>query len=748
MNNMTRWRGEFQSAPSLEPERIAQTSFDDPDLSKICRSIFLNLPLIFGITIIGAIAAFVYLKSITPQFTASTLIMLDSRNTILDETNSVFAGLPIADTYFESEIELIRSDAIVKRVIEDHHLKDDAEFARGEAPPGILRLAAERALAADGGNPPEEDLLDSVKGFQVAREIRKRLKVQRRGMSQGIVISFRSRSQVKARDIADAFAQTYVLDQLNDKMNATERASAWLQSELEKLGQQTQITERAVEAYRVKHMLVGEGDQGVSVQQLRSLTSDLAVAKAAQSQADVTLNHIQQLKNAGRSPMLVSEIGEKKSIALLRAELSEADLAKSEMMERYNVNNVDQIPPLQEAITRSSALRKSLDAEINLAVSEIESTAQAAAALVVKSERELALFREQNADVNKASIGLNELEREAESKRRRYDALLAEFNKTENAAAAQRPHARIVSPAELPLVPSAPRKKPTFAAAIVLSAALGVFAALLREFFRRSIRTPEEFHSTTNLQVIGVTPQLKGARNKIAKAMNIVVKKPDDAFSQAIRSIGTELALARQHGGAMVVAVTSPANGGSAFAAGLARSMAFAKINTLLVDANLRQPEIMPALYGSHAGADFPAMMSGQARWSDGIIKSKNPPLDFIGSRKPVIERCAHLAFDDHFDSLIDAWREHYEVVIVNTAPGLALPDVRAITKRVDHTILCVEWNVDDRARVADAVDIICETNKPPMAVIVNAPARLLKPVTRGGFRRLVPIVHPRLFQP
>ena len=622
---MTRWQGGLVEEPSIQTsEWVNASTFSEPDLTTIIRTLVSNFRLIVGITLTGALIAFLVLKSMTPQFTASTLIMLDSRSTILDETTSVFAGLPIADTYIESEIELIRSDAIVHRVIEQMNLTSDPEFSVGKIPAGIARLAEEQTA---GAAPAQgEALLVSVKALQVAKELRQRLGVQRRGLSQGIVISFRSRSQVKARDIANTFAETYVSDQLHNKLNASRRATEWLQAELSKLGEETQASERAVEKYREHNTLIGEGEQGVSTQQLRLLTAELAAAKVEQSQSQVTLQQVRKLQREGKSPLLAPEIAEKRSIGLLRSALGEADRTVEEFASRYNVESIDSIPPFQEAVARQEAIKKSLTVEANGAVLEIESQAASASAMVASLESDLRRLREESAEVNSASVGLNELEREAEGKRRRYEALLAEFNEADNAAAVQTPHARIVSSAELPLSPSAPRKKAAFAAAIIFSAALGIFAALLREFFRRSIRTPEEFQAATNMRAVAAMPAVKARRSDIAKAMNIIVRSPNAPYAEAIRSLRAELSLGRHDGACNVVAVTSPGDsaGKSAMAASLARSMALANIKTLLVDADLRRPEIMPQLYKNHSHMDFADVLVWRgrlARWHSEFTK-------------------------------------------------------------------------------------------------------------------------------
>ncbi len=729
MNEITRWRGESASAPV--PSWTASPSFREPDLGAIFRSLLSNFRLIAAITLAGAVAAFFVLRAMTPQFTASTLIMLDSRNTLLDETQGAFTGTPVADTYIESELELIRSDAIVHRVIEREGLLDDPEFAGGDIPAGISMMAENRAAAGDEGKAEAEEILASVKLLQVAKQVRERLNVERRGLSQGVVISFRSKSQVKSRDIANAFAETYVNDQLGAKHEASQRATDWLRAELKQLAQETQKAEAAVEAYRSQNTLVGEGEEGVSNQQLRQLSAELTAAKARESEAQVAVSQLQRLRAAGKSPILLTEISEKKTVLDLRQQVNEADREITELSTRYNSERWESIPPYQEAMSRKQSLQAALNEEVARAAEEIETRLSSARSVTASLEREMQRLRNDNAEVNTASIGLNELEREAEGKRQRYEALLAEYNEANNMTASQTPHARIVSPAALPLTPSAPRKKPAFAAAVIFSGALGVFIALMREFSRRTIRTPEELHAAAGDRPIGVIPAVGARKREIAAAMNAVVRAPGSAYAESLRSLRTELSLGGAYKAGEVIVVTAPdaAAGQAAMAAALARSIAMAERKTLLVDADLRRADILQQLFKRYDGRDFAETLCGGGDWRDAVVTTRNPRLSILAARKGGWSEPVSSAFSSHFKHLIEVWKQDFDTIVINAPPALTFPEARVIADASDEVILCVQWNKTDRRLVAEAIDLFSEIGKEPRTVLTH--------VAKGSYRRL-----------
>lgn len=722
MNELTRWRGEAGAPlPSYGGAGWAAPSFRDPDIGALFRALLSNFRLIAVIIALGAVIAFFVLRAMPPQFTASTLIMLDARSTLLDETQGAFSTSPIADTYIESEIELIRSDAIVHRVIEREGLLGDPEFAGKSIPAGV-RLMAERRAGDEAGRREAAELLAGVRLLQVAGEVRKRLEVSRRGLSQGVVISFRSKSQVKSRDVANAFAHIYVDDQLGHKQQATRRATEWLREELRQLAAETQEAEAAVEAYRARNTLVGEGETGVSTQQLRLLSTELASARARASAARVAVDQLQRLRDSGRSLLLLAEISEKPTIVDLRQKLNDADNEINELSNRYNPERWESIPPFVEARSRRSALQASLNEETARAVEEIEARLATAQAEARSLENELSRLRGDSADVNAASVGLNELERAAEGKRRRYESLLADYNKADSNAAAQTPHARIVSPAALPLTPSAPRKKAAFAAAVIFSAALGVFAALLKEFSRRALRTPEEVHALTGARPVGVIPAQSTRKKPVAAAMNAVVKAPNAPYAEAVRSLRAELSLGGAGDPGEVIVVTAPdaVAGQAAVAAALARSLAMAERRTLLVDADLRRAEILPQLFRREEdGRDFAdALRDGD--WRERLTMTRNPHLAILAAKKGGWCEQVSMGFSGRFRDFIEQWKSEFDTIIVNAPPVLTFPEARVVAALADDVLLAVEWNRTDRRRIVEAMELLSEVEREPRAVLTQ----------------------------
>ena len=127
------------AAKSLSAPPASRTTIDAEReaLSSMLLSLRRNVRLIAGITIIGAtlVTALVTVV-ITPQYSALATILVDSRKTqILKDQQEVVGPPSIENSAIDSEAEVLKSPALLRRVAQNLHLDQDDEFKDGK---GVL----------------------------------------------------------------------------------------------------------------------------------------------------------------------------------------------------------------------------------------------------------------------------------------------------------------------------------------------------------------------------------------------------------------------------------------------------------------------------------------------------------------------------------------------------------------------------------------------------------------------------------
>lgn len=191
--------------------------------------------------------------------------------------------------------------------------------------------------------------------------------------------------------------------------------------------------------------------------------------------------------------------------------------------------------------------------------------------------------------------------------------------------------ARIVSAAIAPLNKSYPATTVVLFLAIVVALASGGGAVLVRDGFDRRIRSKEQLHRLTGLDVVGVLPRVAGASGESAATLSEVVDKPLQPFSQEARALRTHVLTASVGARYASVGVISRdcGEGRTLLAANLAHAIAGAGQPVTLLDADLRNPELTRRLAPS-AESGLSEMILARGVDAAGLKIPLRPMLSFI----------------------------------------------------------------------------------------------------------------------
>ena len=138
----------------------------------------------------------------------------------------------------DSQVEILKSDAVAMKVIKDLHLTGDPRF-----------MASSRSFMRDliaPGLSPEQRAL---------RTLTKNLTVSRVGISAVIKLSYVDSDPVKAAQIANAICRAYIQAQVDSKREAAEIASNWLEGRLQEIQNKAAAAEKEVQNFRDKNNL-------------------------------------------------------------------------------------------------------------------------------------------------------------------------------------------------------------------------------------------------------------------------------------------------------------------------------------------------------------------------------------------------------------------------------------------------------------------------------------------------------------
>jgi polysaccharide biosynthesis transport protein len=689
------------------------------DLRSILGMLRRRKSVIFGTVAAVLLVTLLVLIQLTPRYTSSAELMLNTRQQNVVDIETVVSGLDVDPGSFQtgvqSEINIINSRSLARRVVEKLGLMQDPEFNSSLRQPSALdyinplywaESAARWAMTALGlgaeeepanQDPPTAEEEENAAMSAVISSFLGHLNVSNDRRSYSIFVNFTSEDPEKAAVIANAVADQYLVDQLEAKFEATRRATSWLNERLADLREKVKESETALQEYREKANLIDNQGQTVSAQQLSELNSQLILARTERAQAEARLRRVRELVKTGgveSSPDVLA------SPLIQRLREQEADLQRqqAELSGRYGERH----PTMINLKAEVRDLRSKIDAEVNKIVLSLANEVEVARARESTLASNLASIQQNVGELSKASVRLNELQREADANRALFETFLARFKETSNQDQIIQPDARIISGAETPLAPSFPRKKVILALALGISLFLGVFLALLIERLDNGFRSAEQVERLTGVPGLGMIPAVRASRK--SPPQDYLLQKPTSAYAEAIQSVRTALHFSNVDHPPKVILVTSalPEEGKTTFAVSLARLAARSGLKVVLVDADMRRPKVA-RLLGLESDAGLRELLAGDAL-IPGVLHKDEPSGMHIIPSQPDTPGPQDLLGSRRMRDLVRQMSSLYDLVVIDSPPIMAVSDAIVLSGLADATLMMVRWETTPREVTISAV--------------------------------------------
>jgi uncharacterized protein involved in exopolysaccharide biosynthesis len=434
---------------------------------------------------IAAVVSLTFVLTATPRYMASAQVLIERQETSFTrperEANS---GNPQFDKEaIASEVQVIKSVDIARRVIREQNLADLEEFNPGSGTPGPLDLVRRLLGGGGGGDEVNPEQLLLVK-------FRKHLDVYALSESRVIAIEFWSADPEVATRVTNAVADAYIDFQKAVVVETTTEASTWLEQQIADLRSRVSEAEQRVEDFRAENNLfnsssgTGATDNRPATlmsQELTELSSQLTQARAQRSDAQARARMINQLLDSGRS-IESHDVFDSAIILRLQEERARVGAQIAELSST--------LLPAHPRMLELNAQRQNIGSQIRTEAERIVRGLENNAALAAAREQQIMLsldaLKQNAANSSEAEVQLRALEREANAQRQLLESYLTRFREAIGRTATELTpsRARIISRATVPPRPFYPSKKLVPIMAVVGTTVLASAAVLTLELAR------------------------------------------------------------------------------------------------------------------------------------------------------------------------------------------------------------------------------------------------------------------------
>jgi len=703
---------------------VAFAPLADLDIPAIASVLWSGRMTILRTTALSLLAAIIFVVLAPHRYTAVTQILIDPADLHV-VSNELMPANQMSDAavlQVESQVRVLTSDSVLRRVIKAQELDHDPEFA---GPPSALHglLAAFGLAGGDGTADPALAALNALRRSVVVRRAERTYVVD---------VTVTSNDPAKAARLANAVAQAYLVEQTEVRSDAARQVSQSLSARLNELKDRVRAAEDRVEAFKARNNIVGASGQLVNEQQLSELNNQLGVARARTAQARARYEQVERLQQSKVDIGAFPEAVQSPTITALRTQYAEVMRREAEQMISLGARH----PAVIDIQAQAARLKTMIEDEVNRIALSARSEYESARANEDALAGNLEALKHNAIATNEAMVTLREFERDVQANRAVYEAFLVRARETGEQERLDTKNIRVISGADAPLNRSSPPPTMLLAvAAIMFGVAAGTGIVILRGgrgdtappanplrvFFRREPSRADErprlgASRPAAVPVLAVLPDVDVAFSLEAAG------EPQSPFAKEIGKVHEAVWAnhdAKRGNPSILVAAPDEEDDTAAVALGLA-ALEAATRQVLLIDADLER-RTLSALDADRSEAGLVDVAVGRRSLSDAVIRDRATKINLLPFVAPDSRRDREIKEDDL--KLAFAETKQFDMVIVAAMDCDQVPSGRFFAGLVDHIVLVARADAGESAVAQLVARFGLDARKIRGAVLTHAKA-------------------------
>lgn len=745
------------------------------------RAIRKRLWLVIGITVLLTTLTAIYMARKPDLFSAHGKIQVDNEQTNPDlVTNDRQRPIMTSDpSYFNTQLQLLWSDNLLRRVIKEHNLDANPEFQKARVDMStspwrsILRslglatndkkdktadttfgetgLATTEEIAEAQRLAPFVDVIKRNLEIDPVRESRATMKDTRL-----IGLSFTHTNPDLAAFVVNAIGKTFTDSNQEKRSGTSRKTNDFLQLRISNLQSDIKADEqRLVDLTQSEGILKTSNDQTIVMDRLSGLNKDLLTAE-------------NDRKNAEANYMILSNSPEKVK-ALAEEQMQRFTTEQENSIRSFQFDTLKKIADLRQ--TKALRLQEYQDdaPEIRELNAQIKSYEDAIETSVSNFQKQLGAYRQRTSNdllqnlrtkylqaknkedkirvdfnkqfgeaqgQNQGAVSINLLKQNLDTNKGFLENLQKQVSGNDIAAQGSDNNISVIEIAIPPEIPVSPRRVMTVAAALFLSALFGMGLALFLEYLDDTIRTTEEIENYLQLPALAAIPTIDSipkrklllvggndAEDLTPGSPLLISADPRSSLAEAYRHLRTSILLSTAGRAPKSLLITSslPSEGKTTTATNTAISLAQTGGRVLIIDADMRRPRLH-SIFNIGNGEGLSTLLASEL--SDDEIK-KTVKQDaktklFLLTSGPIPPNPAELIGSEQMAKLLRMLQTHFTHIVVDSPPIASFTDGVLIASMVDGVILVVHAGKSSRQVVRRSRQLLHEIGAKIFGVVLN----------------------------
>ena len=491
-----------------------------------------------------------------------------------------------------------------------------------------------------------------------------------------LALSLVSETPQRDCEFLDKLVDIYLLQNLEQKNKVAENSIRFINEQLENLQASLQVSEGAITDFRQENKFVDVNSYaGQLMGRISEYEQQAMELRLRETYFDYLIKYIHDNieKDAViapttmgvKEPVLVGLVQQLNDLRIKRGELTQKNVYYAKYTK--DIENVKLA--LEEVVTSMRASLEIEKTDLNNRYKDVEKSIRQ---LPEKELQMVAIERNYRIDENYYTFF-------------RQKRAEAEIQKASNT-----PDNSIMDRARTTAVMNANAKSKTTTIYLVIGLLIPFILIIISELLNNKIRSPKDVVKLRKFRLIGTLRHAKNQNPTLVRA------SPRSSYAEMLRSIRTRMEFVLKRKEKMVISISSTESGdGKTFlATNLAALYGLTGKKTLLVDLDLRKPNIHTKL-GLENGVGLSNYLVGECELNDAMVK--DTPFGFDLLRAGTIPpNPGELIHSDKLTQMMSDLREQYDFVVIDTSPIGLVPDAYAVIEQCDlclYVIRCMETN-------------------------------------------------------
>ena len=665
----------------------------------------------------------VYTFTATPIYEAKTRLLIEAEDQNVVNFKQVVEEDQTKADYYQTQYNILQSRALARRTLDQLKLWDRAPFGGPADNSFSVRKAIFGAPAALVGVFKKSD--DKVASNQIpgadetAAQSKAidaflaRLTIAPVRNSRLVDVKYQLPDPVLATAIVNAFAKNYIEQNLEYKFMASKEASDWLGARLTEERKSVESAEAKLQQYREQNDAISLSDrENITVQKLADLNAALTRAKTDRIAKEAMYQQLQASQSDPSKLDTFPAILTNAFIQQQKAELADLQRQYAQMSEKLG----DKHPDIIKIKSALQVSQTKINGEIAKVVQSVRSEYQAALAQENSLQAALNQQKGEALAMNRKAIDYGVLERDVESSKQIYNSLMQRAKETGVAGELKTSNVRIVDAAETPREPVTPLVRLNLSMGFAGGLLCAVGLIFFFEYLDNRIKNPDEIREYLRIPHLGLLPlvEFKGGEPLLHSSVPAT-------FAEAIRALRTNVLFSAADEGARSLVVTSTGlgEGKSLVATNLAVSLAQTGQRVLLIDADMRRPRVHHILKRSPEPG-LSNLLVGHSKASEVVLSVPGVANLWSISAGRLPPNPAELLASQRFKDLLASLRDHFQWIIIDTPPVLAVADAAIAAHVAGDVLFVLGAEMTDRLAAQTAIRQLATARVRILGAVLN----------------------------